>query len=161
MAAVDHAGRSCGVAALAVMNDQHRQWLGFAIAQAFGSRPWAHVSNRAIEPGFAQGRRWQSQLGIASLVQSPNLRGRTCECNIGPVCRRHHKAKQAPRWHLEQPEPGVMTWRLPSGRVYKTTGDPYQHTRQLPPTNELHPHDPDRPSRVSACPAVAMPQTIA
>ncbi len=42
-----------------------------------------------------------------------------------PVCRHHHKAKQAPGWHLEQPEPGVMTWRLPSGRVYQTTGDPY------------------------------------
>jgi hypothetical protein len=28
-------------------------------------------------------------------------------------------------WHLEQPEPGVMTWRLPSGRVYETVGDPY------------------------------------
>ncbi len=51
--------------------------------------------------------------------------GRTCECNLAPLCRRHHKAKQAPRWHLEQPEPGVMTWRLPSGRVYQTTGDPY------------------------------------
>jgi hypothetical protein len=42
-----------------------------------------------------------------------------------PVCRRHHKAKQAPGWHLDQPEPGVRTWRLPSGRVYQTTGDPY------------------------------------
>jgi hypothetical protein len=41
------------------------------------------------------------------------------------VCRRHHKAKQSPGWHLEQREPGVMTWRLPSGRVYQTTGDPY------------------------------------
>jgi hypothetical protein len=51
--------------------------------------------------------------------------GPTCECNLGPVCRRHHRAKQAPGWHLEQPEPGHMTWRLPSGRVYETTGDPY------------------------------------
>jgi hypothetical protein len=51
--------------------------------------------------------------------------GRTCECNTAPVCRRHHQAKQAPGWHLDQPQPGVMTWRLPSGRVYQTTGDPY------------------------------------
>ncbi len=51
--------------------------------------------------------------------------GRTCECNLGPGCRRHHRAKQAPGWHLEQREPGVMTWRLPSGRIYETTGDPY------------------------------------
>jgi hypothetical protein len=51
--------------------------------------------------------------------------GRTCECNLAPLCRRHHQAKQAPRWHLDQPEPGVMIWRTPSDRVYQTTGDPY------------------------------------
>lgn len=44
--------------------------------------------------------------------------GRTCECNGGPCCRRHHRAKQAPRWHLDQPEPGVFRWSLPSGRHY-------------------------------------------
>ncbi|MGO8956307.1 MAG: hypothetical protein ACLQFR_02875 [Streptosporangiaceae bacterium] len=42
-----------------------------------------------------------------------------------PLCRRHHRAKQAPGWHLEHREPGRMTWRLPSGRVYETTGDHY------------------------------------
>ena len=51
--------------------------------------------------------------------------GRTCECNLAPLCRRHHRAKQAPGWHLEQPEPGRMIWRTPSGRSYETTGDPY------------------------------------
>ena len=51
--------------------------------------------------------------------------GRTCECDLAPVCRRHHRAKQAARWHLSQDEPGRMTWRLPSGRVYETVGDPY------------------------------------
>ena len=51
--------------------------------------------------------------------------GRTCECNLAPACRRHHRAKQAPGWHLEQPTPGHMTWRLPSGRTYETAGDPY------------------------------------
>ncbi|HEY7324156.1 MAG TPA: hypothetical protein VH520_04955, partial [Streptosporangiaceae bacterium] len=51
--------------------------------------------------------------------------GRTCECNLATLCRRHHRAKQAPGWHLEQREPGRMTWRLPSGRQYQTTGDPY------------------------------------
>jgi len=51
--------------------------------------------------------------------------GRTCECNAAPLCRRHHRAKQAPGWHLTQNQPGVMTWRLPSGREYQTTGPPY------------------------------------
>ncbi len=51
--------------------------------------------------------------------------GRTCMCNLAPCCRRHHRAKQAPGWHLEQPRPGQMTWRTPSGRTYETAGDPY------------------------------------
>jgi len=41
------------------------------------------------------------------------------------LCRRHHRAKQAPGWHLTQDQPGKMTWRLPSGRKHVTTGDPY------------------------------------
>ncbi len=51
--------------------------------------------------------------------------GRTCECNLAPLCRRHHRAKQAPGWHLTQDQPGVMTWRLPSGRTHTTGPEPY------------------------------------
>jgi hypothetical protein len=46
--------------------------------------------------------------------------GRTCECNLAPLCRRHHRAKQARGWHLGQPEPGTMVWVTPSGRSYAT-----------------------------------------
>ena len=46
--------------------------------------------------------------------------GRTCECNLGPLCRRHHRVKQARGWRLEQPEPGVFAWTTPSGRSYIT-----------------------------------------
>ena len=28
-------------------------------------------------------------------------------------------------WQLAQHQPGVMTWRLPGGSEYQTTGDPY------------------------------------
>ncbi|HEY2078539.1 MAG TPA: HNH endonuclease signature motif containing protein, partial [Streptosporangiaceae bacterium] len=51
--------------------------------------------------------------------------GMTCECNLAPLCRRHHQAKQAHGWHLTQDQPGVMTWRTPSGRSYVTTPEPY------------------------------------
>jgi HNH endonuclease len=51
--------------------------------------------------------------------------GSTCECNLAPLCRRHHQAKQAQGWHLTQDQPGVMTWRTPSGRRYTTLPDPY------------------------------------
>jgi hypothetical protein len=51
--------------------------------------------------------------------------GLTCECNLSPLCRRHHRAKQAPGWHLIQPRPGEMSWRLPSGRTYAACAEPY------------------------------------
>jgi hypothetical protein len=51
--------------------------------------------------------------------------GRTCECNLAPLCRHGHRAKQVPGWRLDQPEPGLMIWTLPSGRRYITRPDPY------------------------------------
>jgi hypothetical protein len=51
--------------------------------------------------------------------------GRTCECNMAALCRRHHRAKQAPGWHLHQTQPGTLTWTLPSGRTHTVTPRPY------------------------------------
>jgi hypothetical protein len=51
--------------------------------------------------------------------------GRTCECNLYPLCRRHHQTKQAPGWRLRQPEPGLLIWTTPSGRTYTTKAEPY------------------------------------
>ena len=46
--------------------------------------------------------------------------GLTCECGLAPLCRHHHRCKQAEGWQLTQPEPGVLVWRTPSGRTYTT-----------------------------------------
>jgi hypothetical protein len=51
--------------------------------------------------------------------------GLTCECNLAPLCRHHHRCKQAEGWRLEQPEPGVLLWRTPAGRTYTTTPSHY------------------------------------
>lgn len=51
--------------------------------------------------------------------------GRTCECNAGPCCRRHHRAKQATGWRLSQPCPGTFVWTTPHGRSYQTEPRPY------------------------------------
>jgi hypothetical protein len=51
--------------------------------------------------------------------------GRTCECNLAPLCRHHHRCKQADGWHLEQITPGVMRWITPAGRTYVTTPTTY------------------------------------
>jgi hypothetical protein len=55
----------------------------------------------------------------------PYPAGRTDECNLAPPCRHHHRVKQAPGWHLEQPRPGVMIWTTPSGRKHTTTPTVY------------------------------------
>jgi len=47
--------------------------------------------------------------------------GLSCECNIAPLCRRHHRMKQRECWTLTQPEPGIMIWEAPSRRRYVTT----------------------------------------
>jgi hypothetical protein len=49
--------------------------------------------------------------------------GRTCPCNLGPLCRYHHQLKQHPGWTLTQTSPGVFTWTTPTGRQYITQPD--------------------------------------
>jgi Domain of unknown function (DUF222) len=51
--------------------------------------------------------------------------GMTCECDLAPLCRHHHRCKQAEGWRLEQPEPGVLIWRTPVGRTYATAPTKY------------------------------------
>jgi hypothetical protein len=51
--------------------------------------------------------------------------GLTCPCNIAPLCRHHHRCKQAEGWWLEQPEPGVLVWHTPAGRTYTVTPTAY------------------------------------
>jgi Domain of unknown function (DUF222) len=51
--------------------------------------------------------------------------GRTCECNLAPLCRHHHRAKQSEGWRLDQPSPGTMCWTTPAGRRYITEPDAY------------------------------------
>ncbi|HVT67631.1 MAG TPA: hypothetical protein VHF26_07785, partial [Trebonia sp.] len=44
--------------------------------------------------------------------------GRTCSCNGGPECRRHHQTKQLPGWRVPMTPDGYFTWHAPSG-VYQ------------------------------------------
>src|SRR5579859_6458842 len=51
--------------------------------------------------------------------------GLTCECDLAPLCRHHHRCKQSQGWKLEQPSPGVLVWNTPAGRTYATTPTSY------------------------------------
>jgi hypothetical protein len=48
--------------------------------------------------------------------------GRTCKCNLAPLCRAHHRIiKQHPSWTLVQPWPGLLVWVAPSGTWHIVT----------------------------------------
>jgi hypothetical protein len=49
--------------------------------------------------------------------------GRTCSCNLGGLCRFHHRLKQHLGWSLIQSAPGIFTWSTPTGRTYTTAPD--------------------------------------
>jgi hypothetical protein len=102
-----------------------------------------HCGHARAEPGYRPSRKLQH------LVRARNARctapgcghqaarcdldhtiaweqgGLTCECDLAPLCRHHHRCKQAEGWSLDQPEPGVLVWRTPSGRTYGTTPSIY------------------------------------
>ncbi len=46
--------------------------------------------------------------------------GDTEHGNLEHLCRRHHRFKTLGFWKATQPEPGVMEWTSPTGRVYRT-----------------------------------------
>ena len=55
----------------------------------------------------------------------PHPDGPTCQCNLNPKCRRHHRTKQAPGWNVTQPAPDTTVWTTPSGRTHRTTPTAY------------------------------------
>jgi len=70
-------------------------------------------------PAFCDAPGCNAQAQHCDLDHSvPYPDGPSCQCNLGPKCRRHHRAKQSPGWKVEQPAPGVIRWTLPSGRTH-------------------------------------------
>ena len=69
--------------------------------------------------------------------------GRTCLCNGGPKCLRHHRLKQDPRWHVDQLPDGTFRWTTPSSRQYTTEPTPPHPPSSplsLPPPPPPPPH---------------------
>jgi len=94
----------------------------FAYQPSAGLRHLVKIRHRTCSfPGCRRPARWCDDDHTVPYGQG----GRSCECNLSPLCRRHHGAKQAPGWHLEQPRPGVLIWTLPGNRTRTTTPRPY------------------------------------
>jgi hypothetical protein len=54
--------------------------------------------------------------------------GPTCACNLGPLCRRHHRIKQL-GWTKHRRPDGSIRWTSPTGRTWTS---PNQHARPSP-----------------------------
>jgi hypothetical protein len=44
--------------------------------------------------------------------------GSTCDCNLAPLCRRHHRLKTKAGWRYQPVEPGVWLWSEPHGQRF-------------------------------------------
>ena len=44
--------------------------------------------------------------------------GRTCDCNLAPLCRRDHGIKHSPGWDYTINEDASITWTTPNGHTY-------------------------------------------
>ena len=103
--------------------------------------------HRHQEPGYQPSRRLQHLINTRTpTCSAPGCRqpanrcdldhtvpynqdGRTCQCNLAPLCRHHHRCKQSEGWRLDQPRPGTLTWTTPAGRHYVTTPDGHPQER--------------------------------
>ena len=49
--------------------------------------------------------------------------GETCDCNIAPLCRRHHRLKTHAGWRYTVVETGVWLWSDPHGQQFLRDGE--------------------------------------
>ncbi|WP_131746859.1 DUF222 domain-containing protein [Frankia sp. Cppng1_Ct_nod] len=91
------------------------------------------------------GRRRFPSPALARHIQT---RDRTCRfpgcakparsCDLGLLCRHHHRLKHENSWTLHQPTPGHFTWTSPEKRTYHITPEP-----DATPCDESKPHSPE------------------
>jgi hypothetical protein len=48
--------------------------------------------------------------------------GATCDCNLAPLCRRHHRIKTTEGWTYTPLEPGTWLWSEPHGQQFLRNG---------------------------------------
>jgi hypothetical protein len=115
-------------------------WLGRVKIEPLQTAPCTHPrEGRGYQPGpalrhliqvrnpccTAPGCRRPAQRCDLDHTIPHHLGGRTCECNLGPLCRRHHRCKQVSGWTLTQASPGTFIWTTPAGRRHQTTPAEY------------------------------------
>jgi hypothetical protein len=93
---------------------------------------WPGCGRRASRPGNNLGCDVDHDLAWPA--------GPTCPCNLGPLCRRHHRIKQQGWTKHRQPD-GSVRWTDPTGRVW-TSPNQHHAVQPIRPAPPLPPPDP-------------------
>ncbi|CUR55202.1 putative HNH endonuclease [metagenome] len=77
--------------------------------------------------------------------------GATCDCNLAPLCRRHHRLKTKTGWRYRRIESGVFLWTSPHGyqflRDHAGTHDTSTRTSQSRGQSQISGPEPPVPRR--------------
>ena len=68
----------------------------------------------------------------------PHPAGASCECNLGPLCQRHHHAKHAPGWKLQQSPPRRHALDHPLRPDLHHPPHPVRRIRTFPAAHNKH-----------------------
>jgi hypothetical protein len=82
------------------------------------SRKLQHLIRARNATCTAPGCNWRAAVCDLDHTDPHHDGGKTCPCNLAPLCRHHHRCKHSEGWWLEQPEPGVLVWHTPAKRTY-------------------------------------------
>jgi hypothetical protein len=124
----------CGVAAVIAASG----FLGYGVVDAWEQRrsrsqlpPRPRQHGRGLEderplsterdPALPGARPDQTRVDLRTHRPGRDRRCPAVERLASALNRVHHRCTHAEGWRLEQPEPGVLIWRTPSGRSYTTT----------------------------------------
>jgi hypothetical protein len=97
---------------------------------------WPGCGRRASRPGHAAGCDVDHDLAWPA--------GPTCPCNLGPLCRRHHRIKQQ-GWTKQRQRDGSVRWTDPTGRSW-TSPNQHHPVHPIRPVPPLPPPDPFSPA---------------
>jgi hypothetical protein len=134
IAGLDPVGR-CENTARAVLEQQVRSWCGRTDTHLTVNPVLDLADHTRSEAYEARGRLRQRSDLIAGCCVFPFCErparacdhdhvvphgdgGATCECNIAPLCRRHHRLKTHAGWSYTVIETGVWLWSEPHGQQF-------------------------------------------
>ena len=134
VAGLDPVGR-CESTGRAVLEQQVRAWCGRTDTHLNVS-PVVDLNDHQVVDAYEVSDRLRARTGLLHTmcvfpwctrpaaycdrdhVIAHALGGATCDCNLAPLCRRHHRLKTHAGWSYTTIEAGVWLWSEPHGQQF-------------------------------------------